>query len=814
MNKEKLSVIKSANNTPNSVPEPYPYKYEDVQGTTDILAVFRDLEQAFREKHEEMTRMYNKVVTSLQIPDEVKQDLLDEERPANAYNFITRLVRTLVSLENAHRKNVQAFAITDEDNRMAWVVTKTLQYFLRQAKFDYARTRAAIDAIITGYGIVYNQWSYADDPEGSEIITPRDPRTIYFEPSFADVSLQKSRYVIERFELTIEEIIDRYALENETLQKEIIMKFADYYYRGDKTKKKRFLSTLIERFLHSVGDVLAIDYRSVESNDDKERMFKDWVNPTTGRFTVLEVHERRSERRVILYFPEINEEEDITEQVYTEDGITFDQEKINAIANQRSIELGARVFPKTEIRKRLWLSAWLPAFNLKLADTPYPHDNNGNFAYTLLPMNDFHADMLNATGIIEEVSDLQDDYNKARNLELEFLARVLSKGYIYEDGAIDGFEEYWQSRKIGQLKPVNAGYWEKVKPEEDFNIPNEVFKITSEIPVLIEQISTVTRALFGQQEYADESGRMFIAKKNQAERGFMHFFDNIDRFTVQVAKNVWADIQHFVDEERVLRITSDYDKPEYLTINQKQVFIEDGRIVERVLNDITVGKYDIAIDESPYTPTAKELEYLKLVDTIQVIGNLDPQLAVKFTPVLIKASNTNYREDMLRILNEAEQASQQDPIQQIQIQMLQLELQLKEAEIEKVRAEAANKMADARSKGGNIQEKLVELEIKRAELQKKLTELREKLLELQAGGKKTALDIENRNLDLMNKRADLLGKRFDMRGKLLDNQLKASKVNESRAKQLNLGLDARNKIEQLKQSRNPLISKQINSEKK
>ena len=778
----------------------FEFQYEDVRGTMDILAVYTDLQESFRDKHEDFTKYYNYVVTKMQIPDEVKEQLLKDDRPTNAYNFVTKMVRALVSIENANRKKIIAQGITSEDNEMSWLITKVVQYFMDKGDFDFARTRAAVDAIIGGYGVVYNQWTYANDPLGDELYQPKDPRKIYFEPYYGDTKMEQSRYIIERMDLTIEEIIDKYAIDDDQLQKEILIKFWQRYGNYSRREKKKFLTTLVERFIQSMGETLAIDYESAISSEDREQHFRQWVNPTTGRFTVLEVHERRSERRVIVYLPEIDEEVDITEDVLNKDGFTFDENKIQEISQRLSEEYGARVFPKKEIRKVMYMSAWLPAFYLKLADAPYPHDNNNNFAYSFVFMNDFHADVLNSSGMVEEVTDLQDDFNKARNLELEFLARALSKGYMVEDGAIDGFEDEWNSREIGRVKRVNPGYWDKVKPEEDFNIPNEVFKVSQEIPIMMQEITGVTRALFGQTDSADESGRLFSYKRRQAEMSFAHFFDNLDRMTIQVAKNTLADIQYFCDEERVIRITTDVDKPEYLTINQRQLVVEQGQLIERILNDVTVGQYDIQISTRPYTSTAKELEYLKLMDTVGVIAQMQPELAPKLVPVIVSASDSPYRAEILRVIEEAQRQAEQDPITQLQMQLAQLELQLKQAEIQKTQAEAMDKQASAQQKASSgqfdIQGKQIDHRIKQIDYQMKVIELQKALAEVKAKMAELQMKSAANPYELMGNQFDIDKKKLEVQKLEIDNATRAAKFQ-------NTLLDGKLKEKQLRSPLNP-----------
>jgi hypothetical protein len=150
----------------------------------------------------------------------------------------------------------------------------------------------------------------------------------------------------------------------------------------------------------------------------------------------------------------------------------------------------------------------------------------------------------------------------------------------------------------------------------------------------------------------------------------VYLFDNLDAASLQLGRNCVDLIQHYMTEEKIIRLTQDGTE-NFTTINQKTI--------SGIINDMTVGEFDLEISETPYGRTAQEIEFSKLVDIMNFIAQQNPQLAMQLLPIYIKASGSAYKNDILQIINNAlnpQQGQQPDPQQQaIQQQMIQGQLQ-------------------------------------------------------------------------------------------------------------------------------------------
>ena len=88
------------------------------------------------------------------------------------------------------------------------------------------------------------------------------------------------------------------------------------------------------------------------------------------------------------------------------------------------------------------------------------------------------------------------------------------------------------------------------------------------------------------------SGKALNGQQQQVDLTNFDYYDNLTRSIAHIGKICLDLIPKIYDTERVMRIIGDDGKPELLTINQRDS-------VGRVLNDITVGQYDVVMETGP-----------------------------------------------------------------------------------------------------------------------------------------------------------------------------------------------------------------------
>jgi hypothetical protein len=508
-----------------------------------------------------------------------------------------------------------------------------------------------------------------------------NPMQIVFEMGYSDITLKKSSFVMYTPDLSLDQIINQYGQKDKELLQEIIRQGDHYFSMQNPEDKKKFLSTTLRTLISTTQQFFNMGTADQSSNVLRN---ESWYDPLTGKFKVLELHERRTTRRMMLYDPSENKRIDITDNILSQDKHTED----TALVQQQMKKYPEASEPGWKPVKQIWITTVIPALNLKVADEPYAIKTK-NFIFTPVFCYDFHADMKQTQSVIDELIDPQTDYNKTRSTLLEYFVRFSSVGYLVEEGAIDGFESDYTGKEMATYKRVKKGFLDRIKPETTPAIPPALFQNLEESKYLLEYISGATKTVRGMSESKNEPASLNRQKNEAAIQLIQHVYDNLDQAIIQVGENIVPNIQEFMTMPRVFRIINDFDKPEYLEVNKPELMIEQGRVVERILNDVTIGKYDIAISNSPYGPTEREMEFVKLVDVMKFAITINPEFAMKMFPIMVKASNSSYRSDILEALGMMDN-QKDDKQQQTQIAMVALQNAFQQLELDKGRAEVQN----------------------------------------------------------------------------------------------------------------------------
>ena len=93
-----------------------------------------------------------------------------------------------------------------------------------------------------------------------------------------------------------------------------------------------------------------------------------------------------------------------------------------------------------------------------------------------------------------------------------------------------------------------------------------------------------------------QSGKAIQGQQSQVDMTNFHYYDNLTRSIRHTGRIILDLIPKIYDRERVMRIIGDDGKPEIVTLNQPST---DENGVAKVLNDVTVGEYDVVMDTGP-----------------------------------------------------------------------------------------------------------------------------------------------------------------------------------------------------------------------
>jgi hypothetical protein len=116
-----------------------------------------------------------------------------------------------------------------------------------------------------------------------------------------------------------------------------------------------------------------------------------------------------------------------------------------------------------------------------------------------------------------------------------------------------------------------------------------------------------------------QSGKALQGQQQQTDMTNFHYYDNLTRSIRHTGRIILDLIPKIYDRERVMRIIGDDGKPEIITINEQGM---DEMGVAKVLNDVTVGEYDVVMETGPGYNSKRQ----EAVDSMVQMLSVDPAL--------------------------------------------------------------------------------------------------------------------------------------------------------------------------------------------
>lgn len=204
-------------------------------------------------------------------------------------------------------------------------------------------------------------------------------------------------------------------------------------------------------------------------------------------------------------------------------------------------------------------------------------------------------------GLVRMAKDPQRMYNYWRTALTESVALAPKAKWLLAEGQDEGHENEWNLANVkatpvlrykqkdieGQPAPVP----QRLQPEPP---PAGIVEATSAIN---NDLQTVV-GIFDPNQFSQGnlSGKAIRGQQMQIDLSNFHYYDNLTRSLKQTGRIILDLIPKIYDKERVMRIIGYDNRPEMVTINQR---IVDESGAEKILNDVTVGEYDVYMDTGP-----------------------------------------------------------------------------------------------------------------------------------------------------------------------------------------------------------------------
>jgi hypothetical protein len=612
-----------------------------------------------------------------------KATLNEEGRPALTINKILAAVETLLGEQIQNRAEVLFRPAAGSPAETAEALTKVWTQISRNNQLPWVRSEVYCDGLTRSRGFFDVRLDFNDALMGEVRITQLNSKNVLIDPDADDYDPDTWNDVFITKWMTWQDIAVLY---NESDAEHLRLKEGSGFageYDAIEHARDRFAGLTPFSWFSGEGDSLDI----------------------ARALRVIERQHRKLDKQ--LHFVDI------------ETGDTrpvpggWDRDKIAAFLEKT----GGKLSTMKRLVKRLRWTVTCDDVVLHDEWSPYQH-------MTVVPY--FPLFRYGRTlGVVENLLDSQELLNKASSQELHVINTTANSGWAIEQDSLVNMtvpELEVVGARTGLVLEYRKGSTppQKILPNQ---VPTGLDRITFKAEEHIKAISNVTDTMMG-QDREDVAAKAIAYKRQSSSVTHTKFTDNLQRTDYILARNVLDLVQTYYTEPRILGITNDGlgNETETLEINKPDP--ATGRIV----NDLTLGEYDIVITSTPQRDTLEDSQF-EQARALREIGVRLPD------SVLIENSRLLNRAEILKSLEEARNSPEAQQAAQLQQRAMLADIGLKEAQALKTRAESQGKTVDAQGKARDVAEgsEGTQVELLKLGLERERLALEKTKLEQEAG---------------------------------------------------------------------------------
>jgi len=285
-------------------------------------------------------------------------------------------------------------------------------------------------------------------------------------------------------------------------------------------------------------------------------------------------------------------------------------------------------------------------------------------------------------GLVRMAKDPQRMYNYWATSLTETVALAPKAKWILAEGQDEGHENEWAMANIKAspyLRYKQTDTEGRMAPPPTRQAPEQP---PTGVMAALSGMNADLQAVVGiydpsQLPQGNQSGKAIQGQQQQVDMVNYHYYDNLTRSIAYCGRIILDLIPKIYDTERVLRIIGDDGKPELVTLNQRSV---DEQGVEKILNDVSVGKYDVVMDTGPGYSSKRQ----EAVEAMTGLFAADPQLIQVAGDLFVRNMDfpgADIIADRLAASNPMAQIDDKSPVPpQVQMQVKNMQSQLQQAQ--------------------------------------------------------------------------------------------------------------------------------------
>jgi len=255
-----------------------------------------------------------------------------------------------------------------------------------------------------------------------------------------------------------------------------------------------------------------------------------------------------------------------------------------------------------------------------------PHDTKCKY----IPIVEVEGDKINIQGktykrsLIRDAKDAQRAYNYWLTTMTETVALAPKAPYIVTPQMLKGHEAQWKEANRKNFPYLYFNPQGNLVPrrEPPPTVPTGALQLLTIADNDIKDAIGIFEPSLGARG-VERSGRAIIARTQRSDIGIFHFPDNLRRAIIKTGRILIDLIPKIYDTERTIRIRGYNEIEETVTINKAITTATAEGIKTVIVNDLSMGKYDVVADVGVYS-TRRQESVEMMIQTLQYAPAVAP----------------------------------------------------------------------------------------------------------------------------------------------------------------------------------------------
>ena len=275
--------------------------------------------------------------------------------------------------------------------------------------------------------------------------------------------------------------------------------------------------------------------------------------------------------------------------------------------------------------------------------------------YPIIPVMNVHTRTPYPVSDVRMIKGLQEYINKTRSLIIAHATTSTNTKILVPEGSVDmkDFEEKWAQPGVAIPYDPTDGAPMPVQPTP---LPNELYQNEMTAKNDIDHALGLYEMMMGNSQNAPATYKATISIDEFGQRKMKSKLADIEAALTRVAQVAIPLIQQLYTSEKVFRIVNPNNSLSEYVINKKLVDDKSGEI--KIINDITIGKYDIIVVTGSTMPSNRYAELEFYMDAYQK-GIIDRQEVLKKTEVFDMEGVMERTDIIAKLQGQLEQAGEQ-----------------------------------------------------------------------------------------------------------------------------------------------------------